>query len=193
MADTLVSEMEKHKNDYLDKNGKNIFLKKNQKMDCAKEISQTFSLEDMIKKTVFNLPNTNYVIFDYNVFKLYGHPDNYETIVNTIILIYNELLLNYPSFEVHILLKSFSISAAERYKGAIQLFCNRSMNSNNAYSVLISKVYIYHTPSMIESISKLLNPFIDNNIRKKIVYYTKSESDEVIRKLFDSNYIQHHS
>lgn len=168
LSDPLVSEMEKHKNEYLDKNGKNIFLKKNQKMDCAKEISQTFSLEDMIKKTVFNLPNTNKIIFDYNVFKLYGHPDNYDTIVNMVILLYNELLLTYPCFEVHILLKSFSISAAERYKGAIQLFCNRSMNASNAYSELISKVYIYHTPSMMEAISKLLNPFIDPNVRKKL-------------------------
>ena len=193
LSDSLLSEIEKYKNNYLDKNGKNMFLKKNQKMNCAKEISQNFSLEDMVKRTIFHLPNTNKILFDYNVFKLYAHTDNYDPIINGILSLYNEILSSYPSFELHVLLNSFTISAAERYKGAIQLFCNKSMSTNTIYSELISKVYIYYTPSMMESIITLLKPFIDKCVSNKIIYYTKNESDELIRKLFESNYITYDS
>jgi hypothetical protein len=82
------------------------------------------------------------------------------------------------------LLNSFSISAAERYKSAINSFVNRCMNSNTEYSNLITNVFIYHTPSMMESISTLLKPFIDQSINNKIIYYTKAESDELLKKLF---------
>lgn len=183
-SDPLICLMEKYKQDYLQEKGKNTFFKKSQKIDCAKELSQAFSLEDMIHRTIFNIPNTNKVVFDYNVYKLYAHPDNYEKIVNGVILVYDDVLLRYPTFEVHMLLNSFTISAAERYKGAIHSFCNRSMNANTTYSDLITNVFIYHTPSMMDSISTLLRPFIDQTINKKIVYFSKSESDDLIKKLF---------
>jgi len=183
-SDSLVDLMEQCKDQYLNTNGKNTFFKKSQKIDCAKEICQTFSLQDMIQKTVYNIPNTNKVIFDYNVYKLYAHTDNFETIVNSVISIYDDVLKNYTNLEVHVLLNSFSVSAAERYKGAIMLFSIKSTNSSIAYSDLIEKIYIYHTPSMMESISTLLKPFIDKRITNKVVYYSKADSDELIKKLF---------
>jgi hypothetical protein len=176
--------MEQYKDEYFQSKGKNTFFKKNQKMDCAKEISQTFSIEQMIERTVYNIPNTNKVVFDYNVFKLYAYSENFETIVDGVIRLYDSVLLRYSSFEVHVLLNSFSISAAERYKNAIQMFCNKSINSDTQYSELITNIYIYHTPTMIESISTLLRPFIDKRITNKVVYYSKGDSDELLKKLF---------
>jgi hypothetical protein len=181
--DSIVDLMEKYKNNYLKSNGKNSFFKKSQKMDCAKEISQSFSLEDMIHKTVFIIPNTNKVVFDYNVYKLYAHPDNFDNIINEVLSVYDTVLLEFSGFEVHILLDTFSISAAERYKDAIRSFCNKCMNANTAYSNLITKIYIYHTPSMIENISTLLRPFIDQSVYSKLIYYTKAESNELIKQL----------
>ena len=176
--------MEKYKEEYLKKNGKNTLFKKNQKIDCAKEMSQKFSLEDMIRRTIFNIPNTNRIVFDYNAYKLYAHPDNFDTIIEGVISVYDDLLTRYKTFEVHMLLNSFSISAAERYKSAINSFVNRCMNSNTEYSNLITNVFIYHTPSMMDSISTLLKPFIDQSINNKIIYYTKAESDERLKNLF---------
>lgn len=183
-SDSLVDLMEKYKQNYLDTNGKNSFFKKSQKIDCAKEISQNFSLEDMIKLTIYNIPNTNKVVFDYNVYKLYAHPDNFDIIVNSVIAVYDTVLLTYLKFEVHMLLDSFSISAAERYKGAISAFCNKCMVANTMYASLISNIFIYHTPSMIENISTLLRPFIDQSMNSRIVYYSKKESTELLKKLF---------
>jgi len=182
-CNSLVDEMENYKKKYLQENGKNSFFKKNQKLDCAKELSQSFSLESMIQRTIYNIPNTNRVIFDYTVYKLYAHPDNYNTIINGIIYIYDSVLLSYPTFEIHIILDTFSISAAERYKYAIQTFVNKCMTSNTMYSSLIDKICIYFTPSMIESISTLLRPFIDPSIHNRIVYYSKAESPERLKEI----------
>ena len=183
-TDSLLAQMEKFKQDFLDTEGKNTFFKKSQKLDCAKKISQTFNLEDMIHRTVFIIPGTNKIMFDYTVFKLYACPDNYDTIVNYIIYLYDSLLLQYPSFETNVILDSFTVSAAERYKGVIQIFCNKCMNTQTKYSKLITKMNIYYTPSMMESISTLLKQFIDTDIRNRIVLFSKADSPEMIKKLY---------
>ena len=183
-TDSLLAQMEKFKNDFLDTEGKNTFFKKSQKLDCAKKMSQAFNLQEMIQRTVFIIPGTNKIMFDYTVFKLYACPENYDIIVTYIIHLYDCLLLQYPSFEANVNLDSFTISAAERYKGVIQTFCNKCMNTQTKYSKMITKMNIYYTPSMIESISNFLKQFIDTDVRDQIVLFSKSESPEMIKKLY---------
>ena len=181
--DSLLAQMEKFKSDFLYSEGKNSFFKKIQKLDCAKKMSQTFDLQNMIQKTVFIIPGTNKIMFDYTIFKLYACPENYDKIVDYIIVLYDWLLLQYPTFEANIILDSFTISAAERYNGVIQMFCNKCMNAQTKYSSLTEKINIYYTPSMIESISILLKPFIDKDLGERIVLFSKSESPELINHL----------
>jgi hypothetical protein len=183
-TDRLLDQMEKFKSDFLQCEGKNNFFKKSQKLDCAKKMSQTFNLQDMIQKTVFIIPGTNKITFDYTVFKLYACPDNYNEIIDYIIRLYDCLLLQYSAFEANIILDSFTISAAERYKGVIQLFCSKCMNTQTKYSNLTEKINIYYTPSMMESISTLLKPFIDKELGERIVLFSKAESPERIKQLY---------
>lgn len=183
----ILDEIDKIKANYYESQGKNILFKKAQKMDCAKEICQKMNINDLFHRTIFIIPNTNKIVFDYNIFKLYANSDNYAIIIDYIISIYDIVLSSFQSFEIHVLFDSFSISAAERYKDVIQLFCNKCMNTNPNYSDLISKIFIYHTPIVIDSISKLLRPFFDKNLTERIVYYTKKESPELLQKLYNNN------
>jgi hypothetical protein len=41
-------------------------------MDCAKLLSQTIDLSEAINQTAYRLPNTNKILFNYNVFKMYA-------------------------------------------------------------------------------------------------------------------------
>ena len=182
-TDSLVDLMEKYKDEYYQTQGKNSFFKKNQKMDCAKEISQSFQLNDMIQRTIYYIPNTNKIVYNYPVFKLYANPDNYENIIKTVLDIYDIILASYPTIETHIILDSFTISAAERYKSVIKLFCNKCMTSQTKYSERLSAMYIYYTPSMMESISTLLKPFIDPLVKDRITMYSKAESADLIKAL----------
>jgi hypothetical protein len=183
-SDSLVNMMEKYREDYYQMNKKNTFFKKNQKMDCAKEMTQAFNLNEMIKKTVYRLNDSNKVIFNYPIFKLYAHPDNFDSILQGVLNLYDEILLDYPNYEAHIMLEGFTISAAERYKGVIQMFCHKCMNLSTKYSELISAMYIYYTPSMMDNISTLLRPFIDTNVYERIIMFSKTESTEKVRHLF---------
>jgi hypothetical protein len=184
-TDSLVEMMEKYQQDYYQSQGKNMFFKKSQKQDCAKGVSQAFPLEEMINRTIFLLPQKNKLVFDYTVFKLFATSENYDAIVQRVIEAYDLLLTKYPTFEVHIILDGFTISAAERYKSIIQLFCNKCMTSQTRYTQYISAMYLYYTPSMMENISALLKPFIDPGINERIVMYSKAESPAIFKRLFE--------
>ena len=53
------------------------------------------------------------------------------------------------------------------------------------YAIFLKTMYIYYTPSMMESITMLLKPFIDQSILKKIVFHTKKESPELLKKILN--------
>lgn len=185
-SDSLVELMEKYQQEYYQSQGKNMFFKKSQKQDCAKGVSQAFPLEDMIRRTIFILPNKNKLVFDYTVFKLFATNENCDVIIQWIIDSYDQLLSQYANFEVHIILDGFTISAAERYKSIIQNFCNKCMTSETRYTQFITGMYLYYTPSMMESISTLLKPFIDPLISKRIFMYSKAESPAIFKRLLES-------
>jgi len=183
-TESLTELMEKFKNDYYSDQGKNSFFKKSQKMECAKEICQKFNVYEMIQRTVYRISNTNRVIFDYTVFKIFANPDNYDLFVSQVINVYDQILSEYDKFEVHIILESFTISAAERYKDVIKLFSARCMSAATKYSSLLTKMCIYYTPVMMDSISSIMRPFIDPDVSKRIVMYSKAESQEKFNALF---------
>jgi len=182
-SNSLVELMEKAKEKYYQTNSKNTFFKNSQKMNCAKKMNETFDIDQMIQQTIFRVRNTNKVLFNYSVFKLYAHPDNYERIIEAVIRTYNSILEEYPDFEAHVILEGFTISAAERYKEAIQLFCHKCMRSDTKYSILTKAMYIYYTPSMIEHISMLLRPFIEPAVYDRITMISKEESAQRLREL----------
>lgn len=186
-TDELIAKMEKFKKDFYDNEGKNSFFKKTQKIECAKKMSNTFQLNEMIQKTIYVIPSTDKIIFDYTIFKLYACPENYDIIINYVIKIYDFILLQFPAFEVNIILDSFTISAAERYKVIINDFCNKCMNAQTKYSELISKIKIFYTPSMIESITSVLKPFIDKDVLNKMSFVSKAESPQVFKELFTAH------
>ena len=182
-SDSLIDLMEKYKNEFYETNGKNTFFKKSQKMNCAKEISEKFDLKKLIQHTIYLIPNTNKIVYNYTVFKLFATPDNYEAVIQTVIDLYELVLKTSPTFEVHVILDSFTITAAERYKEAIRIFCNKCMTAKTKYTNMMTAMYIYFTPSMIDNISKLLKPFIDPTISDRIIMFSKAESAELIKNI----------
>ena len=68
----IMDQIEQFKKDFYQTNGKNTFFKKTQKQECANLISKTFDINEMIRKTVYVIPGTNQIFFDYTIFKLYA-------------------------------------------------------------------------------------------------------------------------
>ena len=180
----LIQDITQFQHEYYKHDPKNMFFKKNQKMDCAKKIETRFNLNDLIAQTVYIIPNTNKIFVDYTIFKLYANPENYEHIFNHVFELYNYCIEYYGNFEIHINFNSFSISAAERYRGAIQMFSQQCISKNQNFYLRIEKMKIYNTPFMMDSISKLIKPFVDIRIYDKVVMYSKEESIPLLQELF---------
>ena len=181
-SSSLIDSMEKYKEEHYEKD-KNLFFKKKQKLDFAKKMTEKFPLEEMIRSTIYILPNTNKVMINYTVFKLYANDDIYHPIIQTLLGLFDTTLQSYTSFEVHIILDTFTITAAERYKSIIKYFFDSCMNSENNYIDKLDNMYIYYTPTMIDTISKLFSPFIHPELTKRVIYYSKLESPSLIDKL----------
>ena len=170
---------------------KNIFFKNNQKTKCANEISKQMNLQDLISETMYIIPDTNKVFFNYTVFKLYANPENYDDIVLNVLKLFRECIKKYNSFEIHVDLKTFTISAATRYMTLIQAFCNECLKSTTEFSVLATNMFIYNTPGMMDQISQMLKQYVQVNMRHKIVFFSKTDSPAKLDRLHSTILVKH--
>lgn len=161
---------------------KNQLLNKNkQKFQCGEAIQQQISFESLMQKTFWIVPTTNKVYFDYTIFKLYAIPENYNTIVDRVLTFCAQCANEFHYFEVHVNIDTFTVSAAQRYKDIIILFCRECLMRDTRFIERLSGMYIYNTPNMIEHISAILMPLIPPEVRPKIQLYNKKESAEQLR------------
>jgi len=158
-----------------------IFNKDKQKFECGEVIQQQIAFETLMQKTFWIVPNTNKVYFDYSVFKLYAIPENYESIVDRVLTFCTQCANHFHYFEVHVNIESFTVSAAQRYKDIIIMFCRECLVRDTRFTERLSGLYIYNTPNMIEHISAILMPLIPPDVRPKIQLYNKKESPEMMK------------
>ena len=173
-VNTVQNIISKLTNEFYSSHRKNLFFKKNQKIECAEFVTNRVSLDELIKNTIYTLPNTNSIFFDYPLFKCYGTSENYKPVVNYLLSEINSIISKNGSFNIHVNLLSFTMSAAERYTQAIQMFCNECFkNMEIKYIDSMDTMFIYNTPNMISAISSALIRFTNESIKEKMVYYTK--------------------
>jgi hypothetical protein len=184
-SDEILNKIDELKKHYYNENEKNTFFKKKQKMECANAISQNFDIQQLMNSTIFIFPNTNHVYFNYPLFKTYANIEMYTTIIGHALSVLNQCIETYGTFEMHVNLNTFSISAAERYYNAIRMFCEECLKNKKEYYKKITCMHIYHVPTVFDNISKLFDRFINPVIKSKIKKYTKEESEIVIRQFYD--------
>lgn len=178
----MLALLGKIKTDFYTDEPKNTFFKNGQKAKVSEKITNQINIQDLLRCTVYILPNTNRVYLDYPLLKQYANSNNYEDIVNYVICVLLQCIQIYGEYEMHIDLKGFTISAAERYKLGIQLFCNKC-STDTQFANLLIHMYIYHTPSVIENITRLFAHFIDPVIPNKLVYLSKIDSPRLLEEL----------
>jgi hypothetical protein len=178
----LMEQIQQYKNEYYTENSKNIVFKTKQKMDCAVKIAAQLSLDDLLTKTMYLLPNTNKVFIDYSIFKVYAHPGIYDNIIKHIQNLFNICITKYGGFEAHIDLKTFTVSAAHRYKDIIDVFYRTALRNGTLYYKKLYAMYVYNTPTTITDIAKL---FLNPDIIPRVKTFTKEESPNKIKELFE--------
>lgn len=182
--ETLLDKMNELQKQYYNSNQKNTFFKKSQKLDCSKEICKKIDVNEMIAKTIYVIPETNKIYIDYTIFKLFAHPEIFDLIIEHIINSCRYLITYYNSIEAYINLDTFTVSSAERYKGLIQKYCEICLKDNTDFSLLLIKLHILNTPSVMELIIKIIKPIIDKDVVNKVVFHKKNEeSNNIIKEL----------
>jgi hypothetical protein len=181
---SIREQIKEKQDEYYTINSKSILFKTSQKNLCAEEITKQFIVSDLIKATVYQIPEKNIVYFDYLLFKTYVTPNIYETIIQTILELFTEIINDYGSYQVHANLDTFSMSAAHRYGDIIRDFCHKCLRSETRYANYMEKFCIYNTPSVMQNISKLFNPLINENVKKRIELIDKKESETRLKILF---------
>lgn len=180
------SRIEKLTEDYYNKNNKNLVFKSNQKADCANYISSSLNVDELIQNTAYIIPGTNKVFIDYTIFKTYGTPEVFQPVINHIKNLNISCIEKYGSFEVHLNCESYTVSAHERYKEIFILFTNAHMNCGYLFSELVSGVFVYNTPSIINIVLTFCKPFIETVVLSKIILYDKHVSKDLLHKLLCS-------
>ena len=180
----LIQEIHKIQNDYYESVKKNVFLKKSQKIESAENIINKIPLDELINCSIYTIPNTNKLYFDYTVFKMYASPSNYNDIIQFMILKVREIVRTYGNFEMHMNMKTFSVSATERYIDIIKLFCNECCINNEMFIQSLLQMYIYNTPSGLNTITSMIMKILTPEIRSKITHYLKDESIVKLNVLF---------
>ena len=66
-------------------------------------------------------------------------------------------------------MNTFTITAANRYKVLIQMFCEKALQTNSIYHTKLNKIYLYNYPAIIPVLTKLFSSFVDNSARGKVV------------------------
>jgi len=176
----LMEKIQILQNDFYKKNSKNMFFKQTQKLECAKYISESIHLKDLISNTVFVIPNTNKIFYNYLIFKQYGHESNCPMIMEYFKTLIIETIERYGHFELHFNLKTFSISALHRYSSVIQT----AFDENIMFSEKMSRVVLYYTPHFIEIITTMFYKSIQTFINR-VEYVSKDNSEKEMKNLFE--------
>ena len=186
-TENIWKKLKQAQDTYFLQTKKIFFVKKQQKFDCAAEITRQFDITALIEKSVFILPETNCIYMDYPVFKMFAHPDNYSLIVQRFVSIINGLILQYGTFVMHLNLHTFTVSAAERYLPLIKLFCAEcAKDTTFSRANNMEQLYTYNTPSAISSVLPVIYRVSESCLQKKITHYSKEESGKLIEKLLHS-------
>jgi hypothetical protein len=178
-----LQEIESIKTNFYNENSKKTFFSKSQKFECANTVCERIDIDDLLYHTSWIVPNTNKVYFDYTVFKQYASPENFILIVNDVLAKCMDCSCQFNMFEVHVNLSSFTITAAERYKSIIELFCNECFRRDTRFTEKLSTFNLYNIPTMIENISRMLLPLIPPEVKPKLKLFTKQESQALLTKL----------
>jgi len=176
MSESLMNDLNKFKDTYYHENKTNIFQKKAQKYEIAKAVTSRFDINILLQKTVYIIPDTNKIFINYLLFKQFAQPENYELFIKYVQNIVSVVIEKNGSFECHLNIDSFTISAAERYKGII----NKFNECEIGYTDYMDAIYVYNSPNIIETISKILLSLLDQNTKNKILLVNKSDGEHII-------------
>jgi hypothetical protein len=154
----------------------------NKKLEIQ-QVLMKYSIEELLNNTVFLLPGKNIIFIDYQVFKIYMVKEIYPLLIRHFIQLLNKLLNSYSTFEVHVNLKSLTISSLQKYSDIFSLFYDICDKEQIIFSKYITKCCLYNVSGSIDAISKLIKQFVDDSVKKTVLFYNEKESEDIMKNI----------
>ena len=120
-------------------------------------ILNNFQFNFLLANTVYILPLTestisNRIFIDFVNFRKFVNRENFNEVSDHFIGLIVEILKYHKNVELHMNLKSFSVTATEKYKDLVLMFYEKYQVN---YVNCINAVYIYNTPHVFEAIKTI--------------------------------------
>jgi len=183
MISSLTEEITNIQNEFYTSKHKKMLIKKDQKEECVEYVIQKLSLDQLMENTIYVIKNTNYVFIDYPLFKQYMSVTYHEKFIQHMSNTIRNVIMEHGTYEMHINLLSFSVSAVEKYYAVIHSFYEMCNQHETTFLMQLSCIHIYNTPMMIHVIKSMLSKLNMESIRGKTIFYTKEESPELLAKM----------
>jgi hypothetical protein len=176
------------------------FIQKRKNEEENATILDAFQFNFLLMNTIYILPVTNSqgnksvsnrLFIDFVNFRKFVNRSNFDAVVNYFIEAIVRILEEHETFELHVNLKSFSVTATEKYKNIVLLFYEKYQTN---YVNRIDSVYIYNTPHIFDTIKSIfvkLSP-LSNTFMFEPTLYNSKESPaklaEVMKERMQSIY-----
>jgi hypothetical protein len=151
----------------------------------VKELTGVLQFKMLVSNTIFILPNTNAIYINYSMFSTFAIPSKYDVMVFHFFNLINEVLKEFSTYQLHINLKTFTITAIEKYHNLIFLIYKKGFY--DAYINYIEAICVYHCPSVFETLKNVfITIFNIKEYTMEPMLYSKKESDELIHQLLQT-------
>lgn len=189
MDPNILNKLDALKNEYYRNNAKTHFFKNAQKNECASAVANQIDLQTLFHNTIYILPNSNHLFFDYTVFKNYVNVHNMTEIVQYTMSIFNHLITQYNTFIFHVNMDTYSITSHERFKQIYPMFFDACSMANIDFNKHISVMHIYNPPKVLTTLSAFFSSFSGNQQIQDVNIYNKVESKYLLEKLIHNTTI----
>jgi len=173
----VKEQVELAQEEYFQDNSKSRLFKKNQKFDCAESVVDSVSLEKLLGATIFRIGSR--IIVDYTLLKTFAYPKLYNSIAQYGLTMVQQAIIEYGTYEVHLNLKSFSISAVERYKPLVESFFQEMPPEDTQYYTNLKNVFIYHPPSFFSTLHNIVKRFVTSDPESVIIRLINKDVSDV--------------
>ena len=173
----LTEQIKALQEQFYEKNDKKRIFKKNQKYECATSIQQSIPVSTMLEHSIYILPNTNKIIFNYTIFKTFMNPDVFQPFVVRAFNLCNETITNNGTFCVHLNIQGSTISGFQRFKPIIELFLKKVDELNFDYKQYLEHASFYYPPSIMTNLLSLLYPMLEKEVMAKLIVINKETSE----------------
>ena len=174
MTENIIENIKRIQEGYYSVSKRTMYNRKELKNSCAELITQNISLNELVSKTVYIIPDTNRVFVDYTIFKTFATPSSYQVVVDTLVSNIISVINGWGTFEIHLNLNSLTVTGLDRYNSIFQVYYDTCCSNGLYYNKdKIDKLVILNTPIVISTLIPLIVRYTDPSIKSKIICIKK--------------------